>query len=184
MAEDFSADPRQIGNFTQSTETDLFQGYRDHSEFLPVVNRTESIQRFFGSTVNQLLSSGSTASVDAYWGRLGGRSYNQTQELFQPESDATRLNYQFVPGVVNRDAGEVESTISYINWLKRLESLGADTSNHDRLFHEQGYTLDKHINVDWQVKCITLIVYSTSKVIHLTCQSTLICLSITAITSG
>lgn len=148
MAEDFSANPRQAGNFTQSTETDLFQGYRDHSEFLPVVNRTESIQRFFGSTVNQLLSSGSTQTVDAYWGRLTGRSYNQGQELFQPESDATRLNYQFVPGTVRRDAGQVESAVSYINWLKRLESFGADTSNHDRLFNEPGYTLDLPINID------------------------------------
>lgn len=148
MAEDFSASPKAAKNFTQSTETDLFQGYRDHSEFLPIVNRTESMQRFFGSTVNQLLSSGSTESVDAYWGRLTGRSYNQGQELFQTETDSTRLNYQFTPGVIHKDSGNVESAVSYINWLKRLESFGADTENHDKLFHEPGYTLDLPINID------------------------------------
>jgi hypothetical protein len=148
MTEDFSANPKKIGNFTQSTETDLFQGFRDHSEFLPVVNRTESIQRFFGSTVNQLLSSGSTQTIDSYWGRLNGRSYNHDQESFQPEADATRLNYQFVPGTVRREAGQIKTAVSYINWIKRLNSYGADTDNHDRLFHEPGYTLDLPINID------------------------------------
>lgn len=148
MAKDFSAKPNAAKNYTQSTESDLFQGYRDYSEFLPVVNRSESLQRFFGSTVNQLLSSGSTQSIDSYWGRLSGRSYNSDQESFQPETDALRLNYQFTPGVVRRDRDRVDSSTSYVNWLQRLASLGADLDNHDRLFSEPGYVLDIPINID------------------------------------
>lgn len=145
---DFVANPRDVNNFTESTETQLPQEIRDYSEFLPSVNRSESLTRFFGSTVNQLLSSGSTQTVDAYWGRIKGKNYNAGQELFIEEADADRLNYQFQPGVVTRSSGDVTSTTSYVNSIKRLENLGADTSNHDKLFTEPGYVLDLPINID------------------------------------
>ena len=148
MAKDYSANPKDVKNFTQGAEVGLDQSFQDYSEFLPFINRTESLERFFGSTVNQLLSSGSTQSIDAYWGRLAGRNYNPNNELFQFEPDATRLNYQFQPGTVSRVEGQTEQTVSYINWLKRLESLGADINNHDRLFSELGYVLDLPINAD------------------------------------
>lgn len=148
MAKDYSADPTDVKNFTQSSEVNLTQDIQDYSEFLPAVNRTESLERFFGSTVNQLLSSGSTQSIDAYWGRLAGRNYNPANEQFNLETDATRLNYQFQPGTVSRIEGETQQTVSYVNWLKRLESLGSDLDNHDRLFSEPGYTLDMPTNAD------------------------------------
>ena len=148
MAIDYTARPTDAKNFTTSSEVNLTQDFQDYSEFLPAINRTESLQNFFGATVNQLLSSGSTQSIDAYWGRLAGRNYNPENELFQPEHTATRLNYQFQPGVVSRLAGKPQQTTSYINWLNRLESLGADVNNHDRLFSEQGYVLDLPINAD------------------------------------
>jgi hypothetical protein len=148
MVIDYTARPTDAKNFTTSSEIKLTQDFQDYSEFLPAINRTESLQNFFGATVNQLLSSGSTQSIDAYWGRLAGRNYNPENELFQPENTATRLNYQFQPGVVSRLAGKPQQTTSYINWLNRLESLGADVNNHDRLFSEQGYVLDLPINAD------------------------------------
>lgn len=151
MATDYSANPRDVKNFTQSAEVNYDQSIDDYSEFLPAINRTESLKRFFGSTVNQLLSSGSTQSIDAYWGRLAGRNYNPDNELFNPENNAIRLNYQFQPGTVSKLEGETQQTISYINWLQRLESLGADLNNHDRLFSEPGYTLDLPVNSDMMV---------------------------------
>ena len=111
MAKDYSANPKDVKNFTQGAEVGLDQSFQDYSEFLPFINRTESLERFFGSTVNQLLSSGSTQSIDAYWGRLAGRNYNPNNELFQFEPDATRLNYQFQPGTVSRVEGQTEQTV-------------------------------------------------------------------------
>ena len=142
MAIDYTANPTDVKNFTTTSEVNLDQSFQDYSEFLPSINRTESLQRFFGATVNQLLSSGSTQTIDAYWGRLAGRNYNPDNELFQPEISANRINYQFQPGVVSRLGGDVEQTTSYINWLDRIESLGADLDNHDRIFSEPGYVLD------------------------------------------
>ena len=148
MAIDYTANPTDVKNFTTTSEVNLDQSFQDYSEFLPSINRTESLQRFFGATVNQLLSSGSTQTIDAYWGRLAGRNYNPDNELFQPEISANRINYQFQPGVVSRLGGDVEQTTSYINWLDRIESLGADLDNHDRIFSEPGYVLDLPINAD------------------------------------
>lgn len=151
MVNRYRADPQPVRNNTQTAEVNLPQDFQDYSEFLPNVNRTESIQRFFGSTVNQLLSSGSTQSIDTYWGRLTGRNYNPDNILFEPEDDATRLNYQFQPGIVRKQNGDTSETVSYINWLDRLESLGADLENHDRLFSEPGYTLDLPVNADMMI---------------------------------
>jgi hypothetical protein len=151
MANRYRADPKPVKNNTQTAEVNLTQDFQDYSEFLPNINRTESIQRFFGSTVNQLLSSGSTQSIDTYWGRLAGRNYNPDNILFEPEDDATRLNYQFQPGIVRKDQGNTAETVSYINWLDRLESLGADLANHDRVFSEPGYTLDVPVNADMMI---------------------------------
>lgn len=148
MANKYSANPKDAKNFTQSSEIKLKQDIQDYSEFLPAVNRTESIQRFFGATVNQLLSSGSTQSVDAYWGRITGRNYNPERETFNPEHTDTRANYQFQPGTIRKENGDVSSATSYINWIDRLTGIGADVSNHDRIFSEPGYTLDLPINHD------------------------------------
>jgi hypothetical protein len=148
MANKYTANPTDVKNFTTSTEVNLTQDFQDYSEFLPSINRTESIQRFFGSTVNQLLSSGSTQSIDTYWGRLAGKNYNPNNELFNPENDAKRLNYQFQPGVSSRKNGVVTQTTSYVNWLSRIESQGADLNNHDRLFSEPGYVFDAPIDSD------------------------------------
>jgi len=151
MAKDFSANPKDVNNFTTTSEVNLDQHIQDYSEFLPAVNRNESLERFFGATVNQLLSSGSTQSIDAYWGRLAGRNYNPNNEQFQPEPSATRQNYQFQPGVVSRLEGETQQTTSYINWLDRLHSLGSDLTNHDRVFSEPGYVLDVPVNIDMMI---------------------------------
>ncbi len=151
MANRYRADPKPVKNNTQTAEVSLTQDFQDYSEFLPNINRTESIQRFFGSTVNQLLSSGSTQSIDTFWGRLAGRNYNPENILFEPEDDATRLNYQFQPGIVRKEQGDTAETVSYINWLDRLESLGADLANHDRRFSEPGYTLDVPVNADMMI---------------------------------
>jgi len=148
MSTNYSAKPTDVKNFTTSAEVNLPQDFQDYSEFLPHINRTESLQRFFGATVNQLLSSGSTQTIDAFWGRLSGRDYNPDRDIFNPETSADRLNYQFQPGTVSKLAGEPQQTVSYVNWLKRLESLGADLDNHDRVFSEPGYVLDLPINTD------------------------------------
>ena len=144
----YKADPIKINRFTNPYETDLDQSISDYTRFLPSIHRTESNQRFFGSTVNQLLSSGSTETISALWGRLQRKNYDFENEIFQSEADADRLNYQFVPGVVSRKNDQIVNTASYINTLKRLQSMGVDTSNHDKLFSEQGYTLDVPINLD------------------------------------
>jgi len=151
MANKYIANPTTVVNSTQTAETTNSQEIQDYSVFLPNVNRSESLTRFFGATVNQLLSSGSTQSIDAYWGRLSGKNYNPESELFNPEMDATRLNYQFQPGITSKVGTDTHQTVSYINWLKRLESLGTDLTNHDRLFSEDGYVLDLPVNADMMI---------------------------------
>ena len=141
----YPADPKPVTSFSQTTETDLFIGKRDYSEFLPEVIRTEANTRFFDSTVNQLLSSGSTESLNTYWGQQVTR--HQSEAHYNVENNARRRQYQFSPGTITRTSEGV-SIASYINTLNRMENLGFELDNHDERFSEPGYVLDLPINID------------------------------------
>jgi hypothetical protein len=143
---DYNAKPIIVSNATQSNN--VAPDTLRHANFLPAINRSESLERFFASTVDQLLSSGSTQSINAYWGRLTTKSRNTNQEMFMPEISADRINYQFAPGTTLRRADHVEKVTTYANMLSRLATNGSDLINHDRLFSEPGYVLDLPIDAD------------------------------------
>ena len=141
----YKANPTLVENITQSSESNIPIEIRDYSEFLPGINQTESLKRFFGSTLNQLLSSGSTQNINTYWGKLLNRDYNINQENYNTENDPIRKAYEFVPGVVDTSNN---SPVSYINTIKRMQNLDFKIDNHDEAFAAPGYVLDLPINID------------------------------------
>ena len=131
---------------TQIGEAGIKSEIRDYSDFIPVVNRSESLKRFFSSTINHLLSSGTTQSVHAYWGNQNFKTSDH--DIFHHETDALRDNFQFAPGIVSRENGNVIDIVSYVNFIRRMSQIGADSLNHDKLLSEPGYVLDMPINYD------------------------------------
>ena len=132
--------------FTQAGEARIKSEIRDHSQFLPAVHRTESLTRFFKGAVDHALSSGTTESLDAYWGR---RLFNSgRQESWHSDSDSVRNAFQLAPASVSRRDGKVESAVPYAAWIRRFEQAGGDADSHDRAFSEPGYVLDVPIDLD------------------------------------
>ena len=144
VAEKFKANPKPVDGFSQKGESNVRQEKTKHAEFLPEVNKTESVSRFFESTVDELLSSGTAENINSYW----ANSYHRNKNLkYNLENSVFRNIYQYSPGVVYKE-GDDTKTISYFNFLKKLEEFGSDIKNHDKLFSEPGYTLDIPINID------------------------------------
>lgn len=141
-------DPKKVENFTTPDENNVFTGKRPSSNFLPQIFKTDTNKRFLDTTVDQLLSSGSTETLDTYWGRVTGKDYIKTRDLFNAESRKQRQNYQLSPGISLKNGRVSEEAISYISSINNAKSVGSDIVDDDGLVAEPGYTLDLPINDD------------------------------------
>src|SRR6056300_1108787 len=144
----YEADPKKLENFTQAEEDKIFVGRRDLVKQLPSILQTDTNKRFLRTTLDQLFSSGSTETLDTYWGRITGKDYINDQDLFAPETKADRLNYQLAQGLSVKNGLETESANTYVSILNTLEKFGAPEGKYDQMFSDPGYTLDLPINID------------------------------------
>ena len=143
----FDSNQKKIQNNTQSGESEIFIGHRKSSELLPSIFKTETNTRFLQTTLDQLLSSGTTETLDTYWGRINGNNY-LPGDLYAPELSAQRINHQLANGFVTVSGDESVSVNSYIDILNTLNQYGVDISNVDTLNESIGYTLTLPINID------------------------------------
>lgn len=134
-------------NFTQSGESKILQGSRNVTDFLPEVFKTTTNKKFLQSTLEHLMSSGNTETLDTYWGKISGSNYEYGKDFYNKENSSLRQNYQFSPGF-SAEYDDNNINVSYINIINKLINLGYNTSDIDTLFSEHGYLLDVPINLD------------------------------------
>jgi len=144
----YKANPQKLPNNTQGNEQQIYVGKRPSVEMLPAIFKTDTNRRFLDSTLDQLLSSGSTETLDTYWGRVSSKNYIFGRDLFADEHSAQRRNYQLAPGYGVVQDLETQDAITYISVLNSLKQSGADITDVNRLMSEPGYVLDLPINVD------------------------------------
>lgn len=122
---------------------------RDVIRQLPAVNQTETLQKFFGATVNHLFQPGSAKPVNGYIGRKPGY-YNAVQDYYIGENTAARDFYQLEPAVVSLDPAtkEVTNLLFYPDLINYLRFNGAVTNNHDRLFEQEYYSWCPPVDLD------------------------------------
>ena len=140
-------------NFTQAGESNIPQEIRNSSDFLPYIINTKTNKKFLETTFDQLISSGTTESIDYYWGRVSGSSFVYGSDIYNYETNSLKQNYQFSPGISYTEH-DVTQSLSYINVINYLKNNGYDLSDLDRLFSNEGYTLDLPINSDMFVNYI------------------------------
>lgn len=144
----YTPTPKAIKNYTQADEQSVFVGKRKSVELLPNVLQTEPNKMFLNTTIDNLLSSGTTETLNSYWGRVSGKSFQPESDLFAPEHRASRLNYQLAPGISVTDSHNTVDVNTYINILDALKNAGVDSTNHDELMSQEGQTLNIPINID------------------------------------
>lgn len=138
---------KNLNNFTQSGESSIPQETRSSSDFLPYIINTKTNKKFLETTFDQLVSSGTTEQIDYYWGRVSGSTFVYNNDVYNYEPNSLRHNYQFSPGFTYQE-NETTQALSYINLINHLKNNGYDISDIDRLYSNDGYTLDLPINSD------------------------------------
>ena len=150
-SEKFEANPKELKNFTQADEDKIHIGRRDLVEQLPAILQTDTNKKFLRTTLDQLFSSGSTETLDTFYGRITGKDYINEQDLFAPETRSGRLNYQLAPGFSIKNGLETTTALTYVTIGNQLKKFGSSNTNHDQIGSEPGYTLDLPINIDMYI---------------------------------
>jgi hypothetical protein len=139
--------PKKVEKNIQSGGTNILQGSRNVTDFLPTVFKTPTNKKFLSSTLENLFSSGTTENVDAYWGKITPSIFDYNSDNYNKETTTLRENYQFSPGLKSQ-GDNFDLNASYINTIKSLESLGYRVDDMDKLLAERDYILDLPINHD------------------------------------
>ena len=131
---------------TRPGESKEYVGTRNIVDFLPQIFQTTVNKSFLDTTLEQLMSSGSLQAISNYVGSTQARSSLDNYHL-TGRSTADAL--QFVTGAVNKDADQnITQALSYDDLVQQAAVLTEDAQQHNRVFNEQGYTLNLPINYD------------------------------------
>jgi len=116
--------------------------------FLPQVFRSGTNQRFLGATLDQLASDSVNVPVNGYIGRRFSPTY-QIGDNYVPEITTLKTNYQLEPSVVIRDKNEnITFNGQYSDLLQSVVSNNGNVNNHQKLFVEDSYSFDGHVDYD------------------------------------
>ena len=115
---------------------------------LPAINRTATLERFFGSTVDHLFQPGKTAAISGFIGRVP--PYNDPQvDFYKSEPTLARKKYQLEATMVSEDStGALNDVLFYDDLLARLSAEGALVSDPDRLFKSEYWSWAPPIDID------------------------------------
>ena len=117
-------------------------------EFLPDFLKTTANKKFLSATLDQLISEPRVKKFNGYIGRQFVSGY-QSDDRYIIEPTNQRQNYQLEPSVVSLNANKkVESYSGYNDLLQQINFYGGITTDHSRLFANQSYTYDPHVNFD------------------------------------
>ena len=119
---------------------------------LPAVHQTETLQKFFGATVDHLFDPGQGKPINGYVGQKP-MWYDPDQDYYLTEPTDEREFYQLEASMVSKNTeGVITDVLPYVDLINQLRFQGALVDNHDRLFRQDFYTwcppidLDKIIN--------------------------------------
>ena len=129
--------------------------YRRTVAHLPAYYRTDTNQRFLGSTVDQLVQPGKLERLDGYIGRR--YSYTQqTTDFYIPGTNKLREDYQLEPAVTYTDTDtssinpedKIKFTATYDDFINQIKYFGGNVDNHDRLTREKVYSWNPAVDLD------------------------------------
>ena len=123
--------------------------YRNSADLLPLFFRTEANKKFLGSTLDPLISKGQLERVNGFVGSRASKSATP-QDRYLPEPTSNRRRYNVLPSLVIRDEFDdrTDWLATYDDLINQLSFFNADTTNHDRMFSNNYYAWNPHIDFD------------------------------------
>jgi len=119
---------------------------------LPAVHQTDTLQKFFGASADNLFDPGKGKPINGYVGQKP-LWYDPDQDYYLEESTDDRTFYQLEASMVSKNTeGQLTDLLPYPDLINQLRFQGALVNNHNRLFSQDFYTwcppvdLDKIVN--------------------------------------
>jgi hypothetical protein len=126
----------------------------DFSTLLPAVNRTSTLVKFFGATVDQVFQPGTSKTVSGYIGEVPLYN-NANTDFYVNEPTEERSAYQLEPAMVSFDtsttsnSSAVSNALTYPDFVAYLMNSSAITNvNQPRLFENNYFTWAPPIDID------------------------------------
>lgn len=107
---------------------------------LPVIHQTESLKKFFGSTVDHVFQPGKAEQVSGYIGQHPAYTKPE-KDFYVPEPDAVRREHQLEPVMitVDPDSGATTRLLFYDDLVNYLRAARGKTTDPNRLFDGDRY---------------------------------------------
>ncbi len=123
---------------------------RKSVDLLPVIFRTDANEKFLTGTVDQLIQKPDLKKIDGYIGEKIVSNFKPGVDSYLNEGTLLRNRYELEPGIVvkNPVTDQVEFNKTYEDILHSLKYFGSDISNQDKLFRQQSYAWNTHIDLD------------------------------------
>ena len=89
---------------------------------LPEIFQTNTLDKFFKSTVDQWFTEEQVAKLIGYVGRKDPKSYDPKKDFYLTEIDNTRQNYQLEPAFIAKDldTADIKNALFYDDTIKML----------------------------------------------------------------
>ena len=147
---------RQINSLTNNEVVKQGKNeYKRTVQHLPAFYRTDSNQRFLGSTLDPLVQKGALERLDGFIGRQDASTRKETDRYISATS-RDRMAYQLEPAVTYTDRDttslnpedQVKFTGTYDDYINQIKFLGGNIDNHDRISKENVYSWNPAIDYD------------------------------------
>ena len=121
---------------------------RTSASLLPRYFRTNTNKKFLGSTVDQLTNPGVVEKINGFVGSRTAKAVT-INDSYISDINANRENYQLEPyAIVEDNLGNVEFDADYLDILGQITAFGGNIKNHDKLFAQEFYAWNPHIDFD------------------------------------
>jgi hypothetical protein len=115
---------------------------------LPAVHQTETLQKFFGASADNLFDPGKGKSINGYVGQIP-LWHNPDQDYYLAESTSDRDFYQLEASMISKDSeNNVTNLLFYPDLVNQIRFQGGLVNNHHRLFAQDFYTWCPPIDLD------------------------------------
>jgi hypothetical protein len=116
---------------------------------LPPVFQTITQRKFFDATFDQVFSKKDSSLLSGYIGRRNPGSYNPVSDFYIPEPSKNRTWWQLEATAYSRNTDTTRSNVFfYDDLLEKIDYLGGNTLNQDRLFESEYYSFGPPIDYD------------------------------------
>ena len=123
---------------------------RKSIDFIPAWFRTDSNNKFFDGTVDQLIQKPSLKKIEGYIGSKDVPQFNPASDNYLNADQSLKTNYELEPALTIRNpvTDVVEEITTYTDFLNAVNLFNGDSSNESKLWKQQSYSFDPQVDLD------------------------------------